>query len=128
MTKIVTWQHYCTFLHQTKLKAADVWQKRVQYHNSISAIFFFSTIGIRKNPVHSAEKKCYKINKITKFEGDLLKTNEYVAPQGREILQFSSVHFSLKIYKTVLLVCFPYICCPLPPPPPPPPPPRYKRL
>lgn len=88
---------------------------RNAYNITTAFPFFSSTFGIRKTPVHSAGKKCYKINKITQFEGDLLKINEYVAPQGREILQFSSVHFSLKIYKTVLLVYFPYICCPLSP-------------
>ena len=30
-------------------------------------------------------KERYKINKIAKFESDLLKTNEDTAPQGREI-------------------------------------------
>ena len=31
-------------------------------------------------------KECFKIRKIVKFESDLLKTNEDVAPQSREIL------------------------------------------
>lgn len=88
----MTWQHCCTFLHQTKLKAADVWQLRVQYHKSISAIFFFLVLE-KIRPLRW--KKCCKINKITKFEGDLLKTNEDVAPQSRETLQFSSVQFIL---------------------------------
>ena len=32
-------------------------------------------------------KKRLKISKIAKFESDLLKTNEGIAPQSREILQ-----------------------------------------
>ena len=38
----------------------------------------------RENPSTPLEKKCYEINKITKIEGDLLKTNEDGAPQSRE--------------------------------------------
>ena len=32
-------------------------------------------------------KEYFKISKIAKFESDLLKTNEDVAPQSREILE-----------------------------------------
>ena len=33
------------------------------------------------------EKKKSKISKIAKFQSDLLKTNENIAPQSRDILQ-----------------------------------------
>lgn len=55
--------------------------------------FFFFLVLEKIRPLRW--KKCYRINKITKFEGDLLKTNEDVAPQSRETLQFSSVQFIL---------------------------------
>ena len=32
-------------------------------------------------------KERFKISKIAKFESDLLKTDEYIAPQSRQILQ-----------------------------------------
>ena len=32
-------------------------------------------------------KECLKINKAAKFESDMLKTNEELHPQSREILQ-----------------------------------------
>ena len=37
--------------------------------------------------VVSTEKKGLKISKFAKFETDLLKTNEGIAPQSPEILQ-----------------------------------------
>ena len=36
---------------------------------------------------HHCMKGAPKINKIAKFDSDLLKTNEDIAPQIREILQ-----------------------------------------
>ena len=50
---------------------------------------FFSTFDMDKfgkiRRHHSKER--LKISKIAKFGSDLLKTNEYTAPQSREILQ-----------------------------------------
>ena len=44
---------------------------------------FFSTFDMDK--YHWKER--FKISKIAKFESDLLKTNEDIASQSREILQ-----------------------------------------
>ena len=37
--------------------------------------------------IHTTEKSALNFFKSAKFESDLLKTNEYTAPQSREILQ-----------------------------------------
>ena len=41
--------------------------------------------------VNSAGKSTFNISAISKFKSDLLKTNEAIAPQSREILQFCVV-------------------------------------
>ena len=52
-------------------------------------------------------KEYLKISKTAKFESDLLKTNEHVAPQSREILETlywgggGGANVSLKIQKSV---------------------------
>ena len=53
-------------------------------------------------------KEYFKISKIAKFESDLLKTNEDVAPQSREILEtfvrgggVAGANVSLQIQKSV---------------------------
>ena len=71
----------------------------------------FSTFGmdkLRKIRRHHWKERL-KISKIAKFQSDLLKTNEDIAPQSREILQ--------------RFVCRGHWQTPTHPPPPP-----YKRL
>ena len=46
----------------------------------------FDMDNVRKICRHHS-KECLKINKITKFEHDLLKTNEDTPPQSCKILQ-----------------------------------------
>ena len=57
-------------------------------------------------------KERLQINKISKFEGDLLKTNEDIPPQSREI------SLTFVAHNVAAQTC----------PPPNPPPPPYKRL
>ena len=52
-------------------------------------VFFFSTFDTDKLGTNRRHhwKKLLKISKIAKFESDLLKINEDIAPRSREILQ-----------------------------------------
>ena len=59
-------------------------QEHFQDFFSLSFFFYFWHGQGRENPSTPLEKKCYEINKITKIEGDLLKTNEDGALQSRE--------------------------------------------
>ena len=58
----------------------NIFLSLIFHEKTFSCFFFFSTFDTEKI-------KCLKISKIAKFEGDLLKTNEDIAPQGCKTLQ-----------------------------------------
>ena len=53
--------------------------------------FLLLTWTSQGNSVNSAGKSTFNISMISKFKSDLLKTNEAIAPQSREILHFCMV-------------------------------------
>ena len=61
-------------------------ERIVMVNRPFHGFFNFCHEQIRENPSYPL-KKGLKISKIAKFETDLLKTNEGIAPQSPEVLQ-----------------------------------------
>ena len=66
-------------------KWLNVFVSNVPFHGVF--FFFFKLLtGIsQRKSIQTAGKKRPKISEVAKFESDLLKTNENIAPQSREI-------------------------------------------
>ena len=58
---------------------------------TLPQFFLLLTWTSQEKSVNSAGKSTFNISAISKFKSDLLKTNEAIAPQSREIVQFCVV-------------------------------------